>query len=111
MLSVYAVDGTVYAATKGGLSISTDGGQTFVNRFIADGLGSKFVFWVYAPGNTVYAATDNGLSISLDGGQTFDNKTTNHGLGSSFVTGVYAVGSTVYAATVMIAPDGGLTFD
>ena len=106
---VYAVAGapgntTVYAATDGGLGISTNGGLTFTNKTTANGLGSNRVFAVYAVGTTVYAATDGGLSISTDGGQTFTNKTTADGLGSNGVRAVYAVGTTVYAAT-----DGGLS--
>ncbi len=38
---VFAVGSTVYAATSGGLSISTDGGATFTNRTTTEGLGSN----------------------------------------------------------------------
>jgi hypothetical protein len=101
---VYAVGSNVYAATNGGLSISTDGGATFTNKTTTNGLGNNVVHGVYAAGSTVYAATDGGLSISADGGATFANKTTADGLGNNVVRGVYAAGSTVYAAT-----NGGLS--
>ena len=52
---VYAVDDKVYAATFGGLSISTDGGATFTNRTTTNGLGNNIVYGVYAVGATVYA--------------------------------------------------------
>ena len=110
---VYADGSTVYAATKGGLSISTDGGVTFKNRTTEDGLGDNSVREVYADGSTVYAATKGGLSISTDGGVTFKNRTTKDGIGDNSVWGVYADGSTVYAATwvgLSISTDGGATF-
>ena len=85
MFGVYAVGSTVYAATNGGLSISTDGGNSFTNKTTANGLGSNIVYGVYAVGRTVYAATVGGLAISTDGGNTFTNKTTANGLGSNIV--------------------------
>jgi hypothetical protein len=64
MNAVYAVGGTVYAATGGGLSISTDGGSTFTNKTTTSGLGGNLVYGVIAVGDTIYAATSRGLSIS-----------------------------------------------
>ena len=110
---VYAVETTVYAATTGGLAVSTDGGASFTNRTTANGLGNNFVFGVYAIGTTVYAATGGGLSISTDGGASFTNRTTANGLGSNGVNGVYAVGATIYTATsggLSISTDGGASF-
>jgi hypothetical protein len=101
---VYAVDSKVYAATNGGLSISTDNGATFVNRTTANGLGNNTVNAVYAVDSKVYAATNGGLSISTDNGATFVNRTTANGLGSNTVNGLM-VNGWVYAAT-----DGGLSF-
>ena len=63
---VYAIGSTVYAATSGGLSISTDGGSTFTNRNTTNGLGSNTVNGVLASGSKVYAATSGGLSFCLD---------------------------------------------
>jgi len=96
---VYASGSTIYAATFGGLSISTDGGASFTNKTTTNGLGNNTVKGVYASGSMVYAATSGGLSISTDGGASFTNKTTTNGLGSNTVKGVYASGSMVYAAT------------
>ena len=113
------VDGSkVYAATTGGLGISTDGGATFVNRSTADGLGSNLLQGVFVDGSTIYVGTGGlppaaGLSISTDGGATFTNRTTANGLGSNNVRSVFVVGSTVYAATaggLSISTDGGATF-
>jgi hypothetical protein len=110
---VYVVGSTVYAATTGGLSISTNGGVTFTNDDTTSGLGSSFVNGVYATDDTVYAATaptsddSGGLSISTNGGVSFSNRTTANGLGSNDVFGVYAVGSTVYAATTPTSDDSG----
>ena len=61
---VYAIGSTVYAATAGGLSISTDGGTNFTNYTTTNGLGSIGVNGVYASDSTVYAATPGGLSIA-----------------------------------------------
>ena len=63
---VFANGTSVYAATNGGLSISTNGGATFINKTTADGLGDNIVFGVFVDGTTVYAATVGGLSISSD---------------------------------------------
>jgi LPXTG-motif cell wall-anchored protein len=66
VFGVYTDGSNVYAATDGGLSISTDGGASFTNKTTADGLGSNIVYGVYVDGSNVYAATDGGLSISAD---------------------------------------------
>ncbi|MFM7587427.1 MAG: hypothetical protein ACKO6M_10450, partial [Bacteroidota bacterium] len=64
VLGVYVSGSTVYAATGGGLSISTNGGTSFTNYTTANGLGNNSVNGVYASGSTVYAATYGGLSLS-----------------------------------------------
>ena len=55
---------TIYLATSGGLSISTNGGTSFINKTIADGLGSNSVEATFVTSSIVYAGTDGGLSIS-----------------------------------------------
>jgi hypothetical protein len=111
VLGVYADGSAIYAATDGGLSISTDGGTTFTNY--TSGLGNNYVAGVFASGSTIYAATLGGLSISTDGGMNFTNRTTTDGLGGNIVLGVYADGSAIYAATdggLSISTNGGTTF-
>ena len=104
MFGVYVVGSNVYAATYGGLSISTDGGATFTNKT------TDIVYGVYAVGSNIYAATENsGLSISTDGGTTFTYRTTSDGLGDNLVSGVYVDGSNVYAATYAATFGGGLS--
>ena len=115
VFGVYATDDTIYAATAGGgLSISTNGGNSFTTRNAANSsLGSDNVRGVYAVGSTIYAATIGGLSISTNGGISFTNYTTTNSLGSNDVRGVYAVGSTIYAATtggLSISTNGGTSF-
>ena|GEM_PF-882119 len=115
VIGVYkdASNGNVYAATTGGLGISTDGGVTFTNKTTADGLGGNFVRKVYAKGDDIYAATSNGLGISTDGGVTFTNKTTADGLGSDGLRGIAVIGNHVYVATddgVSISDNGGSSF-
>ena len=95
---VYAVDSKVYAATTGGLSISTDNGATFVNRTTANGLGSNTVNGLMVNG-WVYAATDGGLSFSSDDGATFFNYTKANGLATDKVWGVSEHRGFLYAAT------------
>jgi hypothetical protein len=61
---VYASGSSVYVATTGGLSVSTNGGTSYTNYTTTDGLGNDFVRGVYASGNTIYAATDGGVSLA-----------------------------------------------
>jgi hypothetical protein len=62
---VYASGSSIYAATFGGLGISTDGGSSFTNYTTSNGLGSNNVRGVYADGSSIYAATfGGGLSIA-----------------------------------------------
>ena len=130
--AVYVVGSNVYAATApegfgssatgGGLSISTDGGATFINKTTANGLGSNDVRGVFVVGTTVYAATapvgfgpsatGGGLSISTDNGATWTNKNMTHGLGSNEVTSVFVSGGKIYVGTRktdFVTPNGGLS--
>ena len=97
------VSSKYYAGTNGGgLSIFLDGGLTFSQKTIANGLGSDDVRSIYVSGQNIYVGTDGGLSISVDGGLTFTNKTTADGLGSKKVNSVYVSGRDIYVGT-----DGG----
>ena len=114
---VFVSGGTVYAATDGGLSISTgiDGSHVFVNRTTVDGLVANKVRGVFVSGSTVYAATNGGLSISTNGGSSgsFSNRTVSDGLASNSTWAVSASGSTVYVATgsgLSISTNGGSSF-
>ncbi|WP_375448271.1 ELWxxDGT repeat protein [uncultured Fibrella sp.] len=115
VLGVYvAANGTIYAATTNGLSISTDGGQTFVNRTTANGLGANLVLnaFVGADGK-IYAATFGGLSISSDGGNSFSNKISTRTVNSVYVDGtgkIYVATGGSTAAGLAISTDGGNTF-
>jgi hypothetical protein len=62
---VYADGSTIYAATSGGLSISTNNGTNWTNYTTGSGLGSDIVNGVYAAGSTIYAATSGGLSVGV----------------------------------------------
>jgi uncharacterized protein YaiE (UPF0345 family) len=96
---VYAAGSTIYAATSGGLSVSTNDGTNWINYTTGSGLGNNLVFGVYATGSTIYAATSGGLSISTNDGTNWINYTTGSGLANNTVNGVYATGSMIYAAT------------
>ena len=78
----------IYAATTGGLSISTDGGMSFTNRTVANGLGSNSVNSILFQNNSIYVGTTGGLSISIDGGMSFTNRTAANGLGSNDIRGI-----------------------
>jgi hypothetical protein len=81
-----AVSGSnVYVGTLYGLSISADGGSTWVTRTTADGLPCDNVMAVAVSGSTVYAAcseyTGNGpgpfgyiLAVSTNGGRSWSAK-------------------------------------
>ncbi len=113
VLGVYESGGILYVATRGGLSTSTNGGDSFTNKTTADGLGENNVYGVYESGGVIYAATRGGLSISTNGGATYSNKNTVDGLGHDFARGVYESGGILYAATrggLSISTNGGTTF-
>ena len=97
----FAVGSTVYAASDGGLGISTDGGTTFVNRTSADGLGSRNVQSVVVTGSIVFASTwGGGVGVSTDGGASFTSLTpANSGLGDWLLRGSFLSGSKLYVAT------------
>ena len=102
---------TIYAATTGGVSISTNGGSSWTNY--TTGLGSTSVGGIAISGSTIYAATQGGLSVSTNGGSSFTNYTTANGLGGSYVYGVAVSGSTIYAATsggLSVSTNGGSSF-
>ena len=63
---VYASGSNIYAATYGGLGISTNGGSSFTNYTTANGLGGDIVPGVYASGSNIYAATNGGLGIASE---------------------------------------------
>jgi sugar lactone lactonase YvrE len=91
-------DNKIYVATANGLSISTDGGLTFVNKTRVNGLGSRDISSVFVTKNgDIYAGNiiDNnnrneigGLSVSTNGGDTFVNYNTNDGLLNRYITAV-----------------------
>ena len=96
-----AVGDVVYVATWTGLSISTDGGRTFVTRSTADGLASDALRRVAVSGDTVYAGTwGRGVSVSSDGGKSFTTtlSSAKDGMASDYVYGLYVDGSAVYAS-------------
>jgi hypothetical protein len=82
---------TIYAATLGGVSISTDGGTHWTNYTTTNGLGNNSVLGVAVSGSTICAATLGGVSISTDGGNRWNNYTTV-GRGTSAVLGVSVSG-------------------
>ena len=85
-----AVSGSdVYVGTlNNGLSISTDGGQSFS---VAPDLNSAGIYSVHLFGSDLYAATSSGIAYSTDGGQSFSWRTTAHGLPTNLIEDVWYV--------------------
>ncbi|MFA6507963.1 MAG: hypothetical protein WCT14_17815, partial [Treponemataceae bacterium] len=85
----------IYAATAGGISISTNSGTSWTNYTTTQGLGSNTVNGVYGNGTVVFAATNSGLSVSTNGGSSYTNS-----LAGTVINSVFFDGTKVYAATI-----------
>ena len=112
--SMFVFGETLYVATGSGLFISTDGGDSYATRTVADGLGSDLIYSIAADDASIYLGTRDGLSISTDGGATFANRTTDDGLCNNRVNSVWLDGETLYVGTrggLNISHDGGETFE
>ncbi len=89
-----------------GVFKSEDGGATWFNYSMAQGLGSHTAYglasagpWVWA-GTYAYTGTPGGVSRSRDGGATWENYGVEAGLPTPFVTTVAAASETeVWAGT------------
>jgi DNA-binding beta-propeller fold protein YncE len=89
---IASVGAKVYALTDGGLSISNDYGETFVNQSLGYTLTTVAVYE-----DNIYIATeDAGLLVSNDGGVTFTLKTTDHGLASLTINNLYVQTDSCY---------------
>ncbi|MDH5719693.1 MAG: hypothetical protein OEZ13_03635 [Spirochaetia bacterium] len=80
-----STDGSrLYVASHTGLSISTDGGISFVHKTTAEGLPVGLLrhiavkFGATQSTDKVYLATENGLAISIDGGNSWSIKTVDN---------------------------------
>ena len=89
---VFVTGTTIYAATNGGLSVSTNGGTSWTNYTTTNGLASNFTNGVWASGSTIWVGTGSGVSESTDGGTTWTTFTTANGQGSNLVNGIAAKG-------------------
>ena len=107
VIGVYADGNRIYAATAGGLSISSDGGASWINYNQAsnNGLVSSFFSRVYAAGSSIYAS-GGGVAISKDAGASWKQYSSTNGfgifapgLGNLSTTGIYADSGKIYAAT------------
>jgi len=77
-----AEDGKIYVTgAPGGLSISNDGGKTWVNKGKSEGLGNEYASKVAVIGKNVYVGSYGAyLSVSRDGGNTWTTKGAKDGL-------------------------------
>ncbi len=104
----------IYAGNAGGLAISTNGGSSYTNRTIADGLGANAVFDIVKNGAMLYSCTGGGLSISSDGGSHFTNKTSGDSLHGDSCTDLSVNSSgQIFASSYngfSLSTNGGSTF-
>ena len=110
--------GVVYASTNRGVSISSNGGSSFVNHLVDSGNSNSYA--VSVVGSNVYSASYEGINISFNGGQAFTtNNTGIVGGAGGYWADVYALGGSIYAGTnysgVGISPlrkstDGGVNW-
>ncbi len=111
---IYPKGNNLYFATKGGLAISKDNGQTFSVKTDANGITGTVVKSVFVADGKIYTGTDGkGLAISTDGGNTFTVKTTADGLGHNQIYRIYVSGKSVFVTThggFSISKDGGNSF-
>jgi photosystem II stability/assembly factor-like uncharacterized protein len=105
---VVVADGKILVISDyGSLSISTDGGESFVSRTSLQLGGGSSLHSIHAEGAKVYLATSLGLLYSTDGGSTFSK------IYNDSVKNVFAIGSNVYAATtrgLQRSLDSGVSF-
>ncbi|WP_119345023.1 WD40/YVTN/BNR-like repeat-containing protein [Facilibium subflavum] len=108
---VFVADNTIYAATSGGLSISTDGGESWIYKTTVNNLGNNATKAVFVADNIIYVGTDHGLSISKDNGLSWQTKTSANDFTNAPVEDVYILDSIIYTATngggLLISKDGG----
>ncbi|MEO0075038.1 MAG: hypothetical protein ABIK31_02885 [candidate division WOR-3 bacterium] len=106
----------VVATLSNGIYITTDGGNTFVNRNTSNsGIPSNVINRVFVDSGRIFVATTSGLGVSSDNGLTFTvyNITSNPALPSNVINDVEVNGSTVYVATtngLAISTDNLLSF-
>ncbi|MBL6990459.1 MAG: hypothetical protein ISR65_11800 [Bacteriovoracaceae bacterium] len=107
-------NGSIHAATLGGLSILTSDSSNFKNLTTDVGIGDNQVTDVFVDGQNIYLGTDSGLSISTDGGSTFVNRTDANGLDSILIyTVTVDENNNIFAATgagLSISEDSGRIF-
>ena len=102
---VVVASSMIFATTwGGGLSVGINGGTSWTNYTITDGLCSQFAYGVAVSGSTICVGTKSGLSLSTNGGTTWTNYTSANGLSNNYVNSVAISGSVIYAAT-----NGGLS--
>lgn len=92
-----------------GVSISKDGGQSFITKTFSANFYHNFVPSVYGTDSHVFAATHAGLAISENGGESFYLRTIDDGLPSDDITKVFGGDLNVYVIigeTMLVSRDG-----
>lgn len=78
-IAIHPTNGNIYAATKKGIKMSSDGGSTWSNPLVAfSGTGTSKAYDVdISPnGNVISCIVANKLYLSNDGGSTWENQST-----------------------------------
>lgn len=105
---IWANGAIIYAATSGGVGISTDGGVTFSTRTTTQGLGHNMVRSIAVLSGNIYAGTNSGVSVSTNSGTSFTNYA-----GCGAAEGMATNGTRVYIATwgngLYYTDNGGVT--
>jgi ligand-binding sensor domain-containing protein len=117
LVHALVVDGqSIYVGTNSGLSISADGGQTFVTKTIDDGLGSNQVNALFVDGANIYAGTSLGIYKSQDGGKRFTNLGANtDALKATNISSISSLGDGQHLSIatnngLFLTADGGASF-
>jgi len=106
---------TLWAGTAGGVSRSTDRGQTWQTATTADGLGGNNILSLWGDGQTLWAGAGDGggISLSQDGGRTWQAFAIDDGYWDNVVQALWGDGKTLWAGTaggVGRSDDGGRTW-
>ena len=101
---------TVYIGSHSGVSVSTDGGQTW--EAIESLNGADAMGWAFTD-DAIYVGGHPGIQVSTDGGETFEPR--NEGLPSTDVHALGAGEKVIYAGLAGVgtfaSTDGGQTWE
>jgi len=110
--SLLKTSDTLFAGTNLGLSISKDGGTTWISKTTSNGLGRLDVTDLIAHGTKLYACSGFGLSISEDNGSTW-TFLKNTAAENRLVRQVALTSNSIFLSTtsgLLVSKDAGLSW-